>query len=541
MRKLLIRAYISPLDTFTTQDIIIRDRLGTNSGNMLYAFSVMRTLMTEDTQIDIDNYYAERGFYTNEDVERINSEYEAYILPLADAFRSDFRNQLKELTSFIRKLTIPVYLIGMGARLVNEDYEAEYDFDKEAQEFIKTVLDKTTIIGVRGKNTAGYFKRFGFVEDKDFTIIGCPSLFTYGKHLTQKPLELKPDSIISVNYSDWTPLRTIRKVWSVIERYPNSLFVGQNDTELESLYFGVDNPSFAAKREREIKAAIKRGESTARFEVEECYMDKWTNSIYQQDRMRFFTDVPSWLNYMKGIDLSFGARLHGNIVAILAGTPAFIIAKDGRIIELCEYHNLPSIRYDNVAKDATFESLIDGVDLQSHLKTHEEKFNHFIDFLDRNGIEHIYKEDRNRKDAPMDDILPPAAEPIRSFVSCTDEEKIARLQEQYKLSSEYTHLVQASRHKFAEKSNSLDSELKNTRKILNDTREELDMTKKELNLGTENLVNMKKDLEKTREDLKNCKAKLATTQEHVRKLEKIPSYRVYKGLKKVGKKLKKQS
>ena len=62
MRKLLIRAYISPLDTFTTQDIIIRDRLGTNSGNMLYAFSVMRTLMTEDTQIDIDNYYAERGF-----------------------------------------------------------------------------------------------------------------------------------------------------------------------------------------------------------------------------------------------------------------------------------------------------------------------------------------------------------------------------------------------------------------------------------------------------------------------------------------------
>ena len=525
MRKLLIRAYISPLDKFTTQDIILRDRIGTNSGNMLYAFSVMRTLMTEDTEIDIDNYYAERGLYTNEDIDRINSEYDAYVLPLADAFRSDFRMQLKDLTNFIKKLKIPVYLIGMGARLVNQDPNSEYDYDKEAYEFIKAVLDKTTIIGVRGKNTAGYFKRFGFVEDKDFTVIGCPSLFTYGKHLTQRPFELKPDSKISVNYSDWTPLRTIRKVWDVIERYPNSLFVGQNDTELESLYYGLDNPSFAAKREREIQAAIKRGEPTERFETEECYMDKWTSSIYQQDRMRFFTDVPSWLNYMKGIDLSFGARLHGNIVAVLAGTPAFIIAKDGRIMELCEYHNLPSFTYRQVPYKTRFEDLLEKCDLGSHLKTHEQRFGHFIDFLNKNGIEHIYKEDPDRTDAPMDSRLPPPAEPIRSFVSLTDAEKIERLQEQYRLRAEYGNEVKKSRHQFAKKSNNLDSKLKGVKKDLSKTRKELE--------------DCRSELEETKKELNSVKETLDKTREHVAKLEKLPSYRVYKGAKKVFKKVKK--
>ena len=532
MHKFLMRAYISPLDTFTTQDIILRDRIGTNSGNMLYAFSVMRTLLTEDTKIDIDNYYAECGLYTDEDIDRINTEYEAYILPMADAFRSDFKNQLHDLTVFIKKLKIPVYLIGVGARLVNCEYDKSYDFDAPAKEFLKAVRDKTTIMGVRGNNTAGYFRKFGFTEDKDFTVIGCPSLFTYGKHLTQKPFELNPESRISVNYSDWTPLRTIRKVWDVVERYPNSLFVGQNDTELRSLYYGLDNPSFIAKREREIKNAIERGENTKRFETEECYMDRWTSKIYREDRMRFFTDVPSWINYMKGMDLSFGARLHGNIVSILAGTPAFIIAKDGRIIELCEYHDLPSVRFDQIQKTDTFESLIEGVDFSSHLKHHKEKFKHFIDFLDQNGIDHIYKDDPDRKDAPMDKFLPEPSDPIKAFVSCTDEEKIKRLQESMLLRDGYIKELKSSRRNSILKNHDLDIELK-------DAQTELELVKKELNLGSESLLQLKRELDETGEELKKCKANLAEVKEHARKLERLPSYRVYKAVKKIGKKAKK--
>jgi len=527
MRKLLIRAYISPLDKFMTQDIILRDRIGTNSGNMLYAFSVMRTLMTEDTEIDIDNYYAERGLYTNEDIDRINSEYDAYVLPLADAFRSDFRMQLKDLTNFIKKLKIPVYLIGMGARLVNQDPNSEYDYDKEAYEFIKAVLDKTTIIGVRGGLTAGYYKKLGFKEEQDFTVIGCPSLFTYGKHLTQKPFELKPDSRISVNYSSWTPMFVVLSSWDVIERYPNSLFVGQNNTELESLYFGIDNPDFAAKRARVHEYLTTN--PNPEFSIdghEECHIDSWNNRVYQQDRMRFFTDVPSWLNYMKEMDFSFGARLHGNITAILAGTPSIIIAKDGRIMELCEYHNLPSFTYRQVPYKTRFEDLLEKCDLGSHLKTHEQRFGHFIDFLNKNGIEHIYKEDPDRTDAPMDSRLPPPAEPIRSFVSLTDAEKIERLQEQYRLRAEYGNEVKKSRHQFAKKSNTLDSKLKGVKKDLSKTRKELE--------------DCRSELEETKKELNSVKETLAKTREHVAKLEKLPSYRVYKGAKKVFKKVKKR-
>ena len=528
MRKLLIRAYISPLDHFTTQDIILRDRIGTNSGNMLYAFSVMRTLMTEDTEIDIDNYYGERGLWTNDDIDRINSEYDAYVLPLADAFRSDFRQQLRDLTSFINKLRIPVYLIGMGARLENRDFKKDYDYDEDAKNFIKAVLDKTTIIGVRGSFTAGYYRKLGFTEEKDFTVIGCPSLFTYGNHLTQKPFELKPDSRISTNYSCWCPMLTVLAVWDVLERYPYSLFVGQNSTELESLYFGIDNPEFGAKRERVAEYLATHDKPVFSVEgKEECYIDKWTNKIYQEDRMRFFADVPSWLDYMRGVDFSFGARLHGNITAILAGTPAFIIAKDGRIIELCEYHNLPSVTHAEITRETRFEDLIANCDLASHLKTHKEKFDHFIDFLDKNGIEHIYKEDRDRKDAPMDSMLPEPSGSVKPFVALDDAGKIARLQEQYKIRSEYGKMVKASRHSFAKKNNILDVELKETKLKLSDKEKEL--------------VQTKETLKKTESELNSVNKTLADTQEHVRKLEKLPSYRVYKGVKNIVKKDKKES
>ena len=243
--------------------------------------------------------------------------------------------------------------------------------------------------------------------------------------------------------------------------------------------------------------------------------------------MRFFTDVPSWLNYMKDIDISFGARLHGNITAILAGTPAVIIAKDGRIIELCKYHNLPSLTYRQVPYQTRFEDILEQVDLTSHLKTHKEKFGHFIDFLDKNGLEHIYKEDRSRKDAPMDSKLPPPAEPVKPFVSLSDAEKIQRLQEQYQLCAEYGKSVKSSRHKFARKSNKLDSELKATKTQLTDKKKEL--------------ADCKEVLKKTQSELKSVTKTLEKTQEHVAKLEKLPSYRVYKGAKKIVKKVRKKS
>ncbi|WP_205128529.1 polysaccharide pyruvyl transferase family protein, partial [Salmonella enterica] len=49
---------------------------------------------------------------------------------------------------------------------------------------------------------------------------------------------------------------------------------------------------------------------------------------YQNDRVRFFLNVPTWLDFLRKADLSFGARLHGNIAATIAGTPSLLLPKE---------------------------------------------------------------------------------------------------------------------------------------------------------------------------------------------------------------------
>ena len=108
--RYLIRGAISPLTSYEPDLLAKRDIIGSNSGNLLYLYSVCRSLYGEDVSIDMDEYKVEAGKYTDADIERINSTYTAYICPLADAFRNDFIEKLNNYSRFFSKLRIPVVI-----------------------------------------------------------------------------------------------------------------------------------------------------------------------------------------------------------------------------------------------------------------------------------------------------------------------------------------------------------------------------------------------------------------------------------------------
>ena len=85
MKNIYIRSGMSPLDSFTPAEILLKNSIGTNVGNLLYVYGILRTITKEDTTIT-SNYYAARM----EDADYINENYDCFIIPLADAFRSDF-------------------------------------------------------------------------------------------------------------------------------------------------------------------------------------------------------------------------------------------------------------------------------------------------------------------------------------------------------------------------------------------------------------------------------------------------------------------
>ena len=414
MKKYLMRGGESPLDIFTPEQIIEKNLIGANSGNLLYAFGVYRTLMTEDVVIDVDYYGVER-FFTEKDIDRINEEYDAYICPLADAFREAFSEKLVKYAKLFDKLKIPCYVIGLDVRAPYESSVKDgFSFDEQAKVFVNSVLKKSSLLGLRGEITAEYMKHLGFQEDRDFQVIGCPSMYTFGRELPQRKLQFSSDdklissTRISCNMSSITPENVLGFLFAQMNRFPNHFCIEQNEAELRLLYNGI-------------RYITNQKDNSTLLPLE------ITHPLLKEDRYKFFINVKTWFEFFETIDLCIGSKLHGNVAGILSGCPTLFIPIDGRMRELVSYHNFPSIPYNCIEETDKLEDVLENVDLQSHLKRQGENFDRFIAFLDKNGLNHIYKEDKTIKNAPVDKLMKEKEYPVvESILSCSRDEAVRR-------------------------------------------------------------------------------------------------------------------
>lgn len=379
MKRFLIRSGISPLDVKNPEKMIASNAIGGNVGNLIYAYSVYRTLTTEDVIFVPDNYRINPN-----DADMINSEYDAYIIPLADAFRPDFAISLKKYAKLIKKLTIPVIVIGVGLRAPFEPKLKEaFPFDEDVKAFVSAVLEKSSIIGVRGQITADYLTGLGFKEGKDHMVIGCPSMYTFGPELNIRDTNITKDSLIGVNSSKLSPNNVLDFIERSTHDFPNYYFIPQWLTEMKLTYLG--------------NTKIKATEAHYPYDL--------SHKFYQEGRVKFPLNAPKWIDFLKEADLVFGARLHGNITAVIAGTPSILIPKDARMRELTEFHELTHIWANKITKDTRLVDVIEQVDFKLPEKNHAAHFENYIDFLNKNELDHIYKENSYPTNVPLDNQL----------------------------------------------------------------------------------------------------------------------------------------
>ncbi len=196
MSRIYYRGGMSPFETFSPGYILTHNVIGTNVGNFLYLNGVLRSLMIDDNTVIQANYY-NTNYYKPE---YVNENFDCFVIPLADAFRENFVNELNELTSFVKKLKIPCYVIGVGLK---ESYEPDFSQSKPQDEavkkFVTAVLEKSNCIGVRGELTGKYLETLGFAEGRDFMVIGCPSMYMKGKRLHIQNPKLDVNSKVCFN------------------------------------------------------------------------------------------------------------------------------------------------------------------------------------------------------------------------------------------------------------------------------------------------------------------------------------------------------
>lgn len=409
MKRILIRAGVSPIDTLSAEDILLTNPIEDNIGNLLFQNSIFRTFMNEEVQVDPDYY----SFDSSEDrAEEINNTYDYYLLPLANYFRESYIPYLNKQTELIKQLKIPVVVIGVGLQAPTDSkIEDGFSFDSDVRDFIKSVLDRSSIIGVRGETTGRYLKHLGFKEEADFTVIGCPSMYTFGENIHIDNRIITKNSTVSVNSArKRIDDSTAKYIESSAKSFKNHFFIPQDIDELKLIYTGRGDVKYKSK-----------------------YTNYMKNDIYNSSSVRFPLNVSSWLTFLKEVDLVFGARIHGNIAGTLAGIPSVIFPIDTRTLELAEFHGLNCIHINDSSKNIPFIELLSEIDFRKPEKKHKSNFTNYLKFLDKNNLDHIYKSDPGRADAPYDKLVASVKYPnlVRSSTSCSDKILLKRLNSYY--------------------------------------------------------------------------------------------------------------
>jgi hypothetical protein len=368
MRRILIRSGKSPFYAAGPSEYLHRDLMATNIGNLLFSDAAHKLLSTPRTEVIPNNMRADPS---PERAAQINEAFDFCVIPLANAFRPSFQKSLDRLSTLIEQLTIPVVVLGVGAQ-VGADYNTDdlRPLEASIRRFVTAVLDRSASIGVRGEFTAGYLNSLGYC---DVDIIGCPSMFLHGDTFPdiRIPEPFSTSSRIAINLSpDAIPVGDIAGLAAQARtRFPHLMYFAQNLVDAELLFWG--DTSVEAGREDSFPLQI-------------------SHPLFQCDQVTVPLDPKTWIEQLSTYDFAYGTRIHGNIAALLAGTPAVVLAHDSRTLELCRYFDLPHRLLADLPAHTGPEELYESADFGAMLKGHNDRFQRLTSFLNKNDLENTY-------------------------------------------------------------------------------------------------------------------------------------------------------
>lgn len=392
MTRILVRAAQDP--TAVHDAMTSARRMGANAGNLLYANAVVRTLAARSNDVDtgaFDAHVEDRDSW----IRRINKRYDHFVVPLANAFRFKNGAALEGMTALVQALDVPVTVVGVGAqaaltaatgdpgeirmgktggrKMPTEEESRQHD--DRVRAFVEAVLEKSATFGVRGPVTRTYLTGLGLPEDR-IEVIGCPSVFTWGPdhRVRARRGELTADSPISMNVD-----YRVRGIGEVVERNT-------------ALYPRLTSPSQDLNSARMIITGEDQFDMTKRDPRTPVHTE---HRLFREGRLQFFPSPWGWIAELGRMQFVFGNRLHGNIAAILGGTPAHLLAHDSRTLELARYHAIPFTTLGTGEEPPTAAELWERTDYTAFNDLYAERFATYLDFLRRNDLVTAY-DGRNR-------------------------------------------------------------------------------------------------------------------------------------------------
>lgn len=363
--NILIRAEKSAVDAFLPEYDYLADSYSSNSGNLLYRYSVEKYLDSAGHRV-IPNF----SRYSPDLADWANANCQCFVLPLANAFRKDFFQNLIEITDFIEQLKIKVCIpsIGFQGRDL-EDFNQFSKFEVSAiKRFVNAVLERSATIGVRGSITKLFLHEIADLQYKYIDVIGCPSLFMFNDVLKFKKLRrLSSASRMAFSFSAGLPEKIEDLFLELMKDFPQYCYIAQTRYEQGIMLEHIpEDPN---------------------FECERIFFSSRSNNIpYQEHKIAMFTDVCSWLHFLKFFDFHLSTRIHGTIAALLAGIPSCLICHDTRTMELADFFKIPFVKLQELHSKQQLLELIESFDEEKFNLNLSDKNHNFLRFLKTNCL-----------------------------------------------------------------------------------------------------------------------------------------------------------
>lgn len=361
-KRYLMRLGKNPFEPVNGFSSYERNTLGRNNGNLIYGAASHKLLSTHDTEVVANHYLIEASM-----ADQVNSEYDGFVLPLANAFRPSFEPELQRTTEFIERLTIPFLMLSGGAQLPLDGNPAALGrMEPTIRRFARAVLEKSSALSVRGELTAEYLKSLGF---NDVVVVGCPSMTMNGPgYRVEIPDSLPRGASIAYNIE---PLRP-----------DGAALIADAEANYRATYFPQDEQTL----EYMLWGTRPYSGSDTRLPVEPGHRQ------FAQLEAEYHLDASRWIHRLGQMQFSFGLRLHGNVAAILGGTPAMLLVHDGRTKELARYHEIPHIEVGRGADPpTTVAELFSMTDFTAFNRGYDERFERMSNYIHNNGFGHIFE------------------------------------------------------------------------------------------------------------------------------------------------------
>lgn len=342
-----------------------------NSGNLLFLNGYIAMLEGQNYEFWDQEQYSNSS---EEYYDYINQNYDCAIYPLANNI-TERKSSLEPVVQRIKKLTIPTFIWGLGITQYGKFDIQKFNTIGNADiisDLVKTVDKYNGKIFVRGYYSGEVLKKYCGIENVDELIIpmGCPSMYQLGCLSVENVIVDKKNFCWGLN--GLAKDIKEKRIWHNMNKY-------------KSFYIDQD----------EFPGVLLDQEPLDMLDMLKKYGIATTQLICE-DRIKFFYHLSPWYNFVKeNIDFMFGHRIHGNLIALLAGKPCAVwndfAIDDVRTREIAEFYNIPIIR--KAPKD--IYDVYKKIDIQPFNQTIKKRYDDYTRILDKLGINKNFNPQKN--------------------------------------------------------------------------------------------------------------------------------------------------